>query len=475
MAERKKKKGNGILFGLILMGISIMGIWKNEHRFDYFKAARDTAPVETVGSLAPGTLFSHTGGMDQSLRLKGKYVQSFEGYLEIDRVAEIYAWDRDEDDEGVTWTREWMSYLQNNERNEGLKKRFKSDTIAPPTYQVGDLRVQSENMQLVDSSQAIPPLELKLTERGVKQGLVLGDGYFYLAKGDPDQLGDERISYRGIPIPAVATYFGKWGEGVGVAHQAEVKEGFISGIIQDKGLLHHLVAGPREIALTTIKKHLARLKMIVRIVGFVLCTIGGGILFSSLTRLLVFIPIVGPFINQVTGWIGLLVGLLVGIITLILAYLTSKPLILAAFAVVLVVALVFLGKNATRKRKRLQESVANTLGHTPSSAELKELEFIQLWQLASSNGAVTPDEQTRLDKLTRKNGWSPVKVTELTHRAEQERAHTNDQQKLETLIRYSLADGRIDRKELKTLQSAASWIGVNKKDLRALMTRVQAV
>ena len=52
---------------------------------------------------------------------------------------------------------------------------------------------------------------------------------------------------------------------------------------------------------------------------------------------------------------------------------------------------------------------------------------------------------------------------------------TSDREKLETLIRYSLADGRIDRKELKTLQSAASWIGVDRKDLRTLMTRVQAL
>jgi hypothetical protein len=246
-------------------------------------------------------------------------------------------------------------------------------------------------------------------------------------------------------------------------------------MIQDKGILHHLVAGPRETALATLKAHLARLKKIIRIIGLVVCTIGGGILFASLTRLLVFIPFVGPFINQVTGWIGMLVGFLLGIFTLVLAYLTSQPMILAGFLLVLVVSLVFLWRNASRKRKRIRESVANTLGHMPSPAELKELEFIQLWQLASSNGAVTSDEQSGLDKLTRRNGWSPAEVTGLTHRAEQERAHTSDQEKLEKLIRYSLADGRIDRTELKTLQCAASWIGVGKKGLRTIMARVQVV
>ena len=475
MAERKNKKGSGILFGLVMVGLSIGAIWKNEHRFDYFKAARDAAPVETVDHLASGTLFSHSGAMDQSLTLEGKYVRSFQGYLEIDRVAEIHAWDRDEDDDGVSWSMRWMSYLQDNERNTGLEKRFKSATIAPSTYRIADLSVDSKKIQFVDPGQSIPPAGLTLTSLGKEQGLVPGDDYFHLAKGAPEQLGDERISYRGIPVPEVATYFGKWGGGTGVAHQTEVEKGFISGIIQDKGILHHLVAGPRETALATLKRHLARLKMIVRIVALAACTLGGGILFGSLTRFLVFVPFFGPFFNQVTGWLGMLVGFLLGVITLALAYLTSQPWILASFAGVLAAALVLLGINATRKRRRIQRNVAHTLGHTPSPAELKELEFIQLWSLAGSNGAITPDEQGRLDRLIRKNGWSPATVTGLTQRAERERAATSDREKLENLIRYSLADGRIDRKELKSLQSAASWIGVDRKDLRTLMTRVQAL
>ena len=64
MAEKKRKKGNGILFGLILLGASIVAIWKNEHRFDYHKAARDTTAVDTIGQLSPRDLFSHPGSMD---------------------------------------------------------------------------------------------------------------------------------------------------------------------------------------------------------------------------------------------------------------------------------------------------------------------------------------------------------------------------------------------------------------------------
>jgi len=474
MADTKRRKGGGILFGLVLLGVSIAAIWKNEHRFDYYKAARDTAAAESMDGLTTGALFSHTGTMDRELTLKGRYVKSFRGFLEVRRVAEIHAWNREEDDDGVRWSREWMSSLESNERNRGLKQELRSDTLAPAGYRVADLEVDAARIQFVDARRQIPAAELDLTEEGRRHGLEVRGSEFYLAKGDPEQLGDERVSYRGIPVPEVATYFGEWGGGRAVAHQAEVKEGFIAGIIQDKGVLHHLVAGSREIALATIKEHLAGLKRIVRIAGLVGCTLGGGILFSSLTRVLVFIPVVGPFINQVTGWIGMLVGFLLGLVTLVVAYLTSKPLFLAGIAVALVIALVLLARNAARKRERIRAGVAGSLGHDPSSSELAELEFIQLWQLAAANGGISTDEQRHLDQWTRRHGWSSVEVAELTRRAEAEGRGRSDHEKLEALIRYSLADGRIDRRELKTLRRAAEWAGIGKTGLASLMNRVQA-
>ena len=116
-------------------------------------------------------------------------------------------------------------------------------------------------LQFVDKKQTIPSSSLQLSEKGENEDLALRGGYFYLAKGGENDLGDERLSYRGLPVPETATYFGKWGEGMAIAHQAEEKSGFVSSIIEDKGILHHLVAGDRETALDSIKAHLARLKM----------------------------------------------------------------------------------------------------------------------------------------------------------------------------------------------------------------------
>tara|TARA_B110000305_G_scaffold55868_1_gene61690 strand:- start:9001 stop:10437 length:1437 start_codon:yes stop_codon:yes gene_type:complete len=476
MAEGKKKGNpliNGII-GLIFLGGSIGAIWKNEHRFDYYQAAKATEPAEAVGDLTADHLFSHTGSMDQDLTMKGSYVQSFQGFLEVSRSAEIYAWDRDQDDDGVTWSKEWMSSLENNSRNSDFKKLLTSTKIRPKTYQVAELKIAPKQIQFVDENAEIPPSSLQLSKKGTDQKLVATQGrYFYLFKGGENELGDERLSYRGLPVPETATYFGKWGEGIAVAHQAEKKSGLISGMISDRGILHHLVAGERETALDSIKAHLARLKNIVRIAGIAGATLGSGIFFFSLTRVLIFIPLIGPFVNRLSGWLGMLLGFLLGLITLVIAFLTSQPLILALFILALGAGLFSLWKNAKRKRAHVQTQLFKTLGHFPSQNELGELEFIKLWQLVAGDSEITASEQKMLNKWTKRHRWSSAKVVELTQRAREELSKTSKRENLESLIQFSLADGRIDRAEMKSLEHGAKKIGVRGPELSTMILQLQ--
>ena len=169
----------------------------------------------------------------------------------------------------------------------------------------------------------------------------------------------------------------------------------------------------------------------------------------------------------------MLIGFLLGFITLVLAFLTSQPLILALFLLVLAVGIFFLWKNATRKRKRVQEQLTQTLGYSPSQNELEELEFMKLWQLMAGDGGITAPEQKQLNKWTKRHRWSPEKVVAITQRARAELSTTNPRDNLQALIRFTLADGRIDRAEMKSLEQAASKIGVAKPHLSLLITQMQ--
>lgn len=477
---KKKKKGNPIIVGLIIVGGSIAALWQNEHRFDYHKAASETIVVEQVSSLERDSIFSHTDGMDQSLVLDGEYVQEFSGYLQIKRQAEIYAWDRDEDSDGdVTWSKRWMSNLESNNRNRNLTKELRSRTFKPVNYEVGELNVDSNEIQFVDESETILPERLQLTSKGDQKRLKIKGKYFYHAKGRVSvdtQLGDERLSFFAVPIPKTATYFGRWNGLTAVKHQAEVKKGIISKIIKDIGILHHLVAGERTIALKTIKSHIEKLKKYVRMIGLAAITIGGGMFFSGLTKFLLFIPFVGNAISTVSGWVGMLLGFVIGVFTIALAFTSSHPLFMVSLVLCIGIGVYFLRSNAQKKQSRLREQLSKELGYSPSDEEMKELEYIKLCQLFASDGHISRDEQKRLDRWAKRNRFSSYKVKDLVRRAKKEISQQGDKlESLKSLIKLSLADGSIDKKEHKTLLQAASFVGIQRRELSKLIDQVQTV
>ena len=473
----KKKKSNPILFGLVLIGAALSAIWQNEHRFDYYKAARDTTEAYSPSQAKNlDTLFSLTGSMDQQLHIPGDYVEGFTGYLEVTRSAEIFAWEYDKDDDGASWTQKWMSYVQNNERNKGLRMTLRSRHLHPDSYQLGDLSISADDIQLIEKSRTIPLSELTLSQKTNSQGLTPVDHYYYLTNGGQlgnEQLGDQRLSFRGRHVPAEATYFGRMGSTQAVPYQADIKSGLISGLIQNKGILHHLVRGDRETALHAIKEHLSFVKNIVRVIGLIVAAIGGGALFSSLTRFLLFIPGIGYYLNQISGWIGMVLGFVLGLLTLCIAFLTSHPIALAALAVIIAVALYYLITTAMNKRKRLKANLEQELGYSPSDSDLKELEYIKLYQLFASDGEIAPHERKKLDKLTSLQKWDPAQVSSLETRAASELAGTPPEELLNRLILITLADGHINRTEIQALREAADKLGISRNTLALRISQLQ--
>ena len=223
MAESKKNKFGGIVVGPIVVMMSIAVLWKNEGRFDYHKAAQATLPMTELSSENKDQLVSFTDSMDAGLSLKGRYVESFEGYLEIQRSAEIYCWDRTEtENDGrkrVTWELEWMSSVQRNERNRNITQQLNSGQIRPKTYQVGELSIQAQAVEFVDSYIDIPTDKLTLSAEAKNLKVTNSGGMLQLRKngrGSVGNLGNERLIYTGMPVPRTATYFGKYNGSSGV-------------------------------------------------------------------------------------------------------------------------------------------------------------------------------------------------------------------------------------------------------------------
>ncbi len=477
MAEEKKNsKLGGIILGPLFICVSIVGLWKNENRFNYHKAAKATEPVAAASSLSDGQIFSFTGGMDQSLTFPGEYVRFFTGYLDVERRAEIYAWKKSTDsDNNVKWSKMWMTSLESNSRNNGISQRFQSGFFGPEQYSVDDLTIQADRIEFVDSREYLAPSSLELVPSDLTQGLAKQDRYLYLSKSGGDRLGDERIAYRGIPVPVTATYFGKSENGVAVAHQAAQKSGIMSEIIQDTGVVHHLVAGQREEALHTMKSHFQKVKNIVRGIGLGVNILGWATLFSVFSGFFYHVPIIGPMVSRMAMLMAVAFGVVFGGGTIVLGFLTHHIWVVLPLIAIPVAGILYLRANARKSQTTVHHQVSQSIGHQPSSAELKELEFYELVQLSMDDGQISPAELELLREYASDQGWPDAHASKLFDQAmSASTGLLTKRDHMKNLVRFALADGIIDQRERKVLNKASAIAGVGTHDLGRLIQEAQS-
>lgn len=477
MASRNNKnKAGGIVFGPLLVIASVAALWKNETRFDYHRAARNTEAAVALGRIDPGRNVSYTGEMNRDLTLPGTYIETFTGYLAVRRQAEIYCWHRDEDDDGhVTWSRRWMNRVESNSRNSGLRQELHSGRILPPSYRVGDLEVVSELIEFVDSREEIPPGPLPRTEAGAR--LALEGAYLILRKKRSDDLGDERLSYRGIPVPPVATWFGQFVNGRGIADTSEKRSGWIHTLVRDTGVLHHLVAGDRKVALRTMKRHIERLKWTVRGIGSAFVVLGLLTLFSSLLRFLYVIPVVGRIAESGAFLLALLVGLPLAATTIGIGFLAGNPWFLLPIVGLLALGGVFLARFSRRRRSteaRSKEQLDTEYGHALQPAEVKKLEYREMAGMLATGGRAMGEAETKtLDRFARKSG---IESEERENLLAEVRGSPPTGESVEShlrkLIRLSVADAKLTPQEVRSIREAASLAGYDRSAFRQLMAEV---
>ena len=476
MAKREKNRWMGIFFGPAVTFFALFALWKNETRFDYYRAAAGTEAVDSPANASSGQLISLTGPMDQRLTMNGDYVESFVGFLKVYRSSEIYCWDREKDsDDDVRWRKRWMSSVENNSRNNGIRKTLSSKTFHPSQYEVGELAVTSDMIEFVDGSDSISPQSLTKT----REDFRVGNGHFFLRKhgGNIDKLGDERVSYSGVKVPAKATYFGKFESQKGTADTSHQRTGFINGIIGDTGILHHIVAGDRDTALATMKSHIARIKWIVRGIGTAATVAGFFILFATIVGFLFHIPFIGRIAESGSFLLALALGLPLAFLVIVSSYLIAHPLILAVIVALVAGGIYFIRARGKASQEVMQLQIQEQFADELEVFSLKELEFLELAQLAMSDAKFGDEERAFLKEWGRKHGWSESKFEEMVDKAGQrrgaEQSEVSNDQHLMNLIRIALADGSLSQYEIKTIRATAENLGYDNATIREMMRRVR--
>ena len=370
----------------------------------------------------------------------------------------------------------WMSSVEGNRRNELVHQTLESGRILPPSYRVSDLEIVSNKIEFVDPKVGVDPGPLTRTD--FEKNLRVEGSYLMLRKGQADDLGDERLSYRAIPVPSRATYFGRFEEGgKGVADTTEQRSGIINELIQNSGILHHLVAGEREVALQTMKRHIQRLKWIVRCIGSVLIFFGLLAFFASILRFLYGIPLIGRVAESGAFLLALVIAVPLASITILLGYVAGHPLLLIPVVLVLLVAIGFAVRFAKRQRKageEIKQQLDSEFGHSLERDEMKQLEYREMaGMLISGGNEIGSAEEKILNRFAKKNGIEEKTRDSLLEEV-REKPSTGESAEthLQNLIRISVADARLTPQEVRSIREAASLAGYNRQQFRELMNRV---
>jgi len=490
MARRKKNSpllGILMAFGLVVGGTQ--ALWQNEARFDYHRAASEAHVVEAPEEASPGETVSLTATLRTTIPIEGRYVERFVGYHVIRRSAEIYSWDESEDEDGnTTWSRGWYPSLQSNARNQGLRKRLGEGTLYPPVYVLGALEISPQDIHFVDGYDRVSAGGLTLSESGRALGLEVEGRFFYVrASTGGTTLGDERLSFRGIPNQPVATYFGAVSNGIGRGRQHEVPTGFIASVIGNDGILHHMVNGGRETALLKVRLDLIRIRWIVRVGGTVAIVLGLSAFFSVFASLLYRIPVLGRMARTGVGMLAASIGIPFAVLVILASIAVHSPLTAVMPALLLGGAAVYFRQRARRTQAAAESMLTARVdarrrtGLTASEAsttrdqELLEDTFSHLARLAYGEGEIDRREARFLSRWGRRNGipGSRMRILLAGARGGSDVPDASSRDDLELLVLMALADGFMSSRELRALRRIGQKLGVPSDELRDMVMRVE--
>ena len=473
-----KNKYAGVIVGPVFVIGGMMALWENEGRFNYYEAARDTTPIQWITDNV-GQTISYTKDLDSTIPIPGSYVKEFNSYLMIERRAEIYSWQEDTDSDGETeWNLGWYSRLDNNSRNRGLVKKLRSGDLYPDKYIVGELTISPEKIHFVDDEVDVSLNNLELTEQGKVLGLSRAGYYLYLRKGQRDNLGDERVSYTGIPVSKVASYFGLVDGGKGIGKQFDISTSWISNIIGNDGMLHHLVIGERAMALDKIESYFNAVVWVTRIGGTVAIIFGLSVFFNVMVGLLYRIPLLGELLRAGVFIASVLLGSIISLTIIMTSMVIHNALTIAIPIIVIIITFNYFTRRSSNTSKHAREilskEVVNTLN--TQGVNLVEQTFSHFTAMALEENGLDKKEKKILVNWGKEQGLNEVRMKELFDEVKNTKVSVKviSRKDLELLTLIALSDGDLSNRELHLLQKYSDKINLPREDLTSMINDIEA-
>jgi uncharacterized tellurite resistance protein B-like protein len=165
--------------------------------------------------------------------------------------------------------------------------------------------------------------------------------------------------------------------------------------------------------------------------------------------------------------------------TIIAGYLSSHPVILLVFLVVVAAGILFVVKRGSTSQASFRERLEHRYGRQLSNSDLTELEFIELALLAHVDSAIGSAEEKMLRRWAKKHRWDDAKYNQLMKRAKLLEAsgaggqHVSKEH-LENLIGLALADGSLNSHEVTAIKHISQRAGYSNSDLNTMIRRLRS-
>ena len=318
-------RGSGLIaipIGIILFLAGFPVIWFNEGRVDLSVLAEDSIELvsDQYNPEYDGSLVSLSGEIQTDELIGDPPYLKAQPYIELRRVAEMYAWEESGDDEdGYTYRKEWTTSPENSDNFDSPQGHHN------PPMDVNGASFVADAAQIGRFD--IEPREIifgQVEEVDLSEGLVSGGqlsgNYLYLGSSvvpsDPE-IGDIRLSYEAYRSNQFTTVFGE--------QQGERVVLWSDG---DGTIIYRGYALNREGGIAALRTEYLTALWGVRFGGLALFFFGLMIAVSPLRRILGYVPILGNVGNFAIALAAFVIAFSVWLVTLIIAIILHNIIVL---------------------------------------------------------------------------------------------------------------------------------------------------
>ncbi|MFN5058817.1 MAG: TMEM43 family protein [Chloroflexota bacterium] len=345
----------GVLFGFLLIPLSIWGLWWNEGQPDLSVLAEKSIAVDAsqINPDTEGQFVAVTGKLDSDATLADDPWMQAGKYISLYRRVEMYAWEEststtetEDTIGGGSTTSTTYSYNKTWTETPGNSANFEYPAgHENPTKPIDSQGKSVESATIGVYQIAAQQITLPGGERISPQPGTLPDGYIlqgeYIynraeAASNP-QVGDIRISIDALKSGVTVTALGQQQGQQIVRYEVDKQE------------FYRVFSGSREDALATLHtEYLIRI-WLIRIFGMLGIFIGLQLIVGPIGRILGVIGILGKAVDGIFGIVNAILALAIGFAVIIISQIFHNIWLLLIIIALIVAGVVYYLRNRSNK------------------------------------------------------------------------------------------------------------------------------